>query len=55
MSLSPSHQQLPFFYFLPDAEGDLQQSANARDEEDGADEVTLCEGVMLQAQTLRQD
>lgn len=43
------------FTFLPYAEDDLQQSANARDEEDGADEVTLREAVMLQTQALRQD
>lgn len=43
------------FTFLPNAEDDLQQGANARDEEDGADEVTLREAVMLQTQALRQD
>lgn len=43
------------FTFLPNAEGDLQQSANTRDEEYGADEVALCEGVVLQTQPLRQD
>lgn len=41
--------------FSPDAEGDLQQSANTRDKEDGADEVALCEAVVLQTQALRQD
>lgn len=43
------------FTSLPNAEGNLQQSANARDEENGADEVALCEAVMLQTQPLRQD
>lgn len=33
--------------FLPNAKHNLQQGANTRDEEDGADEVTLCEAVML--------
>lgn len=41
--------------FLPYAEDNLQQGANTRDEEDGADEVTLCEAVMLQTKPLRQD
>lgn len=40
---------------LPNAEDNLQQGANARDEEDGADEVALCEAVVLQTQPLRQD
>lgn len=44
-----------FFFFLPNAKGNLQQSADTRDEEDGTDEVALCEAVMLQAQSLRQD
>lgn len=41
--------------FLPNAEGNLQQSANARNKENGADEVALREAVMLQTQPLRQD
>ena len=40
---------------LPDAEGNLQQSANTGDEEDGADEVALCDAIKLQTQPLRQD
>lgn len=43
------------FISLPNAEGNLQQSANTRDEEDGTDEVALCEAIMLQTQPLRQD
>lgn len=43
------------FTSLPDAKGNLQQGANARDKEDGADELALCEAVVLQAQPLRQD
>lgn len=39
----------------PDAKDDLQQGANTRDKEDGADEVALREAIMLQAQALRQD
>lgn len=33
----------------------MQESAEARDEENGADEVALSQGVMLQAQVLGQD
>lgn len=43
------------FTSSPDAEDDLQQGADARDEEDGADEVALREAVVLQTQALRQD
>ncbi len=43
------------FASLPYAEGNLQQSANTRDEKDGTDEVALREAVMLQTQALRQD
>lgn len=43
------------FSSLPNAEDNLQQSANTRDEENGTDEVTLCEAIMLQTQPLRQD
>lgn len=39
----------------PDAKDDLQQGANTRDEEDGADEVALREAVVLQAKALGQD
>lgn len=48
---------IKYFLFtsLPNAKGNLQQSANTRDKEDGADEVALCEAVMLQTQALRQD
>lgn len=49
------HINCSSFTFLPNAEDDLQQGANARDKEDGADEVTLREAVMLQTQALRQD
>lgn len=41
--------------YPPNAENNLQQSANARDEEDGADEVALREAIVLQTQPLRQD
>lgn len=44
-----------FLSLPPDAKDDLQQGANAGDEEDGADEVALREAVVLQAQALRQD
>lgn len=40
---------------LPNAKGDLQQGADSRNIEDGADEVALCEAVMLQTQALGQD
>lgn len=58
--LIPHHSIFPlmnYFFFTcsPNAEGDLQQSAKARDEEDGADEVALREAVVLQTQPLRQD
>lgn len=33
--------------FLPHTKHNLQHGANARDEEDGADEVTLRQAVML--------
>lgn len=33
--------------FLPHTKDNLQHGANARDEEDGADEVTLRQAVML--------
>lgn len=58
--LIPQHPIFPlmsYFFFTcsPNAEGDLQQSAKAGDEEDGADEVALREAVVLQTQPLRQD
>lgn len=40
---------------LPYADNNLQQGANTRDEKDGADEVTLCEAIMLQTKPLGQD
>lgn len=39
----------------PDPEEDLEQRADPRDKEDGADEVTLGQAVMLQAQPLGQN
>lgn len=42
-------------YFSPDAEDDLQQGAQARDKENGINEATLDQAVVLQAQPLRQD
>lgn len=42
-------------YFSPDAEDDLQQGAQARDEENGINELTLDQAVVLQTQPLRQD
>lgn len=41
--------------YLPDSKKHLQESADARDEEHGADEVALGEGVVLQTQVLGQD
>lgn len=41
--------------YLPDSKKYLQESTDARDEEHGADEVALGEGVMLQTQALGQD
>lgn len=41
--------------YLPDSKKHLQESADAGDEEHGADEVALGEGVLLQTQALGQD
>lgn len=41
--------------FLPDSKDDLKEGANPRDKEDGADQVTLGQSVMLQAQPFGKD
>lgn len=47
---------IPFLAFgLPDSKEDLQQGANARDKEDGADQVALGEQVMLEAKLSGKD
>lgn len=58
LQLNSTYFLLPIIYFicsLPNAEDDLQQCANTRDEKNGTDEVTLCEAIMLQTQPVRQD
>lgn len=40
---------------LPDSKGDLQEGAEARDEENAVDEVTLGQAVVLEAQPLRKN
>lgn len=47
---------IPFLAFgLPDSKEDLQQGANARDKEDGADQVALGEQVVLEAKLSGED
>lgn len=43
------------YFSSPDAEDDLQQGAQARDEENGINEATLDQAVVLQTQPLRED